>query len=79
MKAHVTVEEGWLGEDRWAVIINRPDRLLRRTLWKRYASQAEATKGAEAARAYLRDTERGVEERHADRANSPNSRKAAAS
>lgn len=62
MKARVTIEEGWLGDERWAVIITRPDRLLRRTLWERYPSQALALKGAVAARAYLRDTVGGVEE-----------------
>lgn len=50
----VEIEEGQLGPKRWAVLINRPGaKLFPRTLWERYATQAEAAAGADAARAYL--------------------------
>lgn len=61
--AIVTIEESGLGEKPWAVIITRPGETIPRALWERYASQADAVKGADAARAYLRDTVRGVVER----------------
>lgn len=63
MKARVTIEGSEIGDKPWAVIITRPGETIPRSLWERHSSQAEAVKGVEAARAYLRDTERGVEER----------------
>lgn len=53
--ALVTIEESQLGPKRWAVIILRSGEKLPRTLWDRYATQAEAEAGAEAASAYLAD------------------------
>lgn len=53
VSARVSIEESAIGEKRWAVIITRPDHIIWRTLWERYATQAEAQKGAEAAHAYL--------------------------
>lgn len=60
MTARVTIEEAGLGEKRWAVIITRSGERIPRTLWDRYRSQVEAMKGADAARAYLRDPEREI-------------------
>lgn len=54
----VTVEESSLGDRPWAVIITRRGEAIPRTLWERYASQAAALKGAEAAREYLLGRER---------------------
>lgn len=62
-KARVTIEEHDLGEKPWVVIISRPGALIPRSLWDRYASQKDAEQGAASARSYLRETERGVEER----------------
>jgi hypothetical protein len=53
MTGHVTIEQSQLGEERWAVIITRPEALLPRTLWGRFPTQAQAVSAAEAARAYL--------------------------
>lgn len=51
--ARVEIEERQLGANRWAVLILRDDRLLRRTLWDSYRTQDEAQEGAMRARAYL--------------------------
>lgn len=55
MNARVRVEEAALGSQRWGVFIERPGSIIGRTLWERYATQAEALAGAEAATAYLVD------------------------
>lgn len=52
-KAKVTIEEAQLGDRRWGVFIERPTRILSRTLWERYATQAEAQVGARYAVDYL--------------------------
>lgn len=52
-EAMVTIEEGQLGGERWAVIITRPGATIPRTLWGRFATQGEAVAAAEGARAYL--------------------------
>ena len=53
LKAAVEIEESQLGKNRWAVIILRPGASIPRTLWGRYATQAEAQEGAKEARTYL--------------------------
>jgi len=55
MSAWVDIEEWQLGPHPWAVIIWRGQA---RTLWGRFAHQAEAERQAKAARRYLADREK---------------------